>query len=316
MSATAENASRKRKMKEVAEQPPPLPPPPRFTYSPATQLQLFPPHQAEASSSANPVPSHFDTALRLSSSIPARQQGRDEDLQWLYKPVKSCTTLLLTGDGNKEMDGLHHSPLLLPGGDGKKKVEEELHHNLQKHYPMIQNAVKSYSDRVREIIEEMSMRHLEVITIAEERAKKNMKETHDKMMARELEKTNLLEKVLAGYRDHFMKLGQKLTTLDHTNDSLRAVLHQTALRGGGNGRSLTVPHAAMLEEDAQSSSVDPEQSDPAVIITCRVCGRRTATVLLWPCRHLCLCKRCKAFTNRCPVCETVFEVDVEIDFSG
>ncbi|CAH9126339.1 unnamed protein product [Cuscuta epithymum] len=310
MSATAQNASRKRKMKEVAEHP--QLPPPRFTYSPATQLQLFPPHQAEATSSANPLPSHFDTALRLSSSIPARQQGGDEDLQWLYKPVQSCTTLLLTGDGNKEMDGLHYNPLFLPGGDGKKV--EELHHNLQKHYPMIQNAVKSYRDQVMEIMQEMSMRQIEVMTIAKERVMKDMKESHERFMAREIEKNNLLEKVLAGYRDHFMKLGQTLTSLDHTNDSLRATL-QTPLRGGGNGRTLTAPHAAMLEEDTQSSSVDAEESDPAVIITCRLCGRQTATVLLWPCRHLCLCQRCKALANRCPICQTVFEVDVEIDFS-
>ncbi|RAL54953.1 hypothetical protein DM860_013649 [Cuscuta australis] len=306
--------NRKRKMKEVAADHLP-PPPPRFASAPpAAPLSLFPLESAAgagASSSAARHPphlvSHFDTALRLSSVETGRQQAGvgGGDLGALSRPIQSFTSLLLTGDGSNEA-----------------AAEEECTHRVIKH------AVTCYSKRVREMMEEMCMQqHAMEHAMAEERAAKKMKEKHDEMMGPVMARNSELERLLSNYRNQAMNMGHRIKTLEQTNASLRAVLHQAtaSLRsGGGGGEEVMLlvrqHHQAQVvedQEDAQSSSsVDPEQSGRPVRLTCRLCARRIATVMLWPCRHLCLCKRCEGFANRCPVCEAAFQANIEVDLSG
>ncbi|PIN26914.1 putative E3 ubiquitin ligase [Handroanthus impetiginosus] len=49
---------------------------------------------------------------------------------------------------------------------------------------------------------------------------------------------------------------------------------------------------------------EDEQIFMAVRLDCRNCKREMATVMLWPCRHVCLCRRCDADLRVmfCPVC--------------
>ncbi|VFQ81103.1 unnamed protein product [Cuscuta campestris] len=319
LNAYAHANNRKRKMKEVAADhlPPHLP---RFASAPpAAPLSLFPLDSAAgagagASSSAARHPphlaSHFDTALRLSSVETGRQQAGagGGDLGALSRPIQSFTSLLLTGDGSNEA-----------------AAEEECTHRVIKH------AVTCYSERVREMMEEMCMQqHAMEHAMAEERAAKRMKEKHDEMVGRVMARNSELERLLSNFRNQAMNMGHRIKTLEQTNAALRATLQQAtaSLRsGGGGGEEMMLlvrqhhqqpqPPPAEDQEDAQSSSsVDPEQSGRPVRLTCRLCARRIATVMLWPCRHLCLCKRCEGFANRCPVCEAAFQANIEVDLSG
>ncbi|CAH9126334.1 unnamed protein product [Cuscuta epithymum] len=294
--SSGQKDNRKKKMKRVDKCPVP---PPRFTNSPAArQLNLFQ-REALASSSANPLPYNFDTALRLSSGIsgPQALEQSGGDSEWLSS-LKAYAALLRSEDSNKDADVVHHPrPMTV--------------HDLHKDLPTIQNIAKNYSDRVKDIMAEMFTQHLVTLSTVEKRVINDMNDRHDEMLARIRAHNAELENTLVAYRAHAAKLDERLRTLQRTNASLRAALH-----GGRNGRPRTEPpHGVLLEEDAQSSSVDPEQSDP-VRIKCRLCGRRNATVLLMPCRHLCLCKRCEAFVNRCPACAKEFLYDVDVNFSG
>ncbi|XP_074559508.1 BOI-related E3 ubiquitin-protein ligase 1-like [Curcuma longa] len=58
--------------------------------------------------------------------------------------------------------------------------------------------------------------------------------------------------------------------------------------------------------DAESAFVDPDRIKPGR--ACRVCGWREASVVLLPCRHLCLCEACDGVRHpaeSCPVCRCV-----------
>ncbi|GLT49086.1 hypothetical protein SLA2020_226680 [Shorea laevis] len=67
-------------------------------------------------------------------------------------------------------------------------------------------------------------------------------------------------------------------------------------------------------EDAESAYVDPERT--AVFVpACKACRTRVASVVLLPCRHLCLCTECDRVAQACPLCLTVRNSSVEVFLS-
>ncbi|CAK7336961.1 unnamed protein product [Dovyalis caffra] len=49
---------------------------------------------------------------------------------------------------------------------------------------------------------------------------------------------------------------------------------------------------------------------------CKKCGERESSVLLLPCRHLCLCTLCGSnLVGTCPVCDSVMDVSVHVNMS-
>ncbi|KAF3528416.1 hypothetical protein DY000_02041605 [Brassica cretica] len=73
-----------------------------------------------------------------------------------------------------------------------------------------------------------------------------------------------------------------------------------------------------VEEDTVSSCGSCDGADggdvTAVTRGCKRCGERTASVLVLPCRHLCLCTVCgSALLQACPVCNTVMHASVHVN---
>ncbi|CAN4086042.1 unnamed protein product [Withania somnifera] len=50
-------------------------------------------------------------------------------------------------------------------------------------------------------------------------------------------------------------------------------------------------------------------------LKCRACKSEEARVLLFPCRHLCLCKECEGFIDSCPVCQVMKTASVQVYMS-
>ncbi|KDP45979.1 hypothetical protein JCGZ_11882 [Jatropha curcas] len=101
--------------------------------------------------------------------------------------------------------------------------------------------------------------------------------------------------------------------------SLQAQLQQAIMSGGvaqdsrrgddGLGCSGGVEGQA---EDAESAYVDPERVTVSGGPSCKGCRKRAATVVVLPCRHLCLCTECDQVAQACPLCLQVRNSSVEV----
>nr|GEU95310.1 BOI-related E3 ubiquitin-protein ligase 1-like [Tanacetum cinerariifolium] len=68
-------------------------------------------------------------------------------------------------------------------------------------------------------------------------------------------------------------------------------------------------------EDAESSYIDPER---VVVVSgpgCKACGKRVASVVLLPCRHLCVCSECDDLVQSCPLCLTFRSSSIQVYMS-
>ncbi|KAL1205244.1 E3 ubiquitin-protein ligase BOI [Cardamine amara subsp. amara] len=77
--------------------------------------------------------------------------------------------------------------------------------------------------------------------------------------------------------------------------------------------------SAAVEDDVESScgSCGDGEAITAVSGCCKRCGEREASVLVLPCRHLCLCTVCgSALLRTCPVCDLVMNASVHVNMSS
>ncbi|KAL1537579.1 RING-type E3 ubiquitin transferase [Salvia divinorum] len=102
---------------------------------------------------------------------------------------------------------------------------------------------------------------------------------------------------------------------------LEQVLHHVG--GGGNGGEQHLSAAADEESCCGSRSAEADENDDGSSgcsgdRRCRSCGEREASVLLLPCRHLCLCSGCGSGSQQlqsCPVCNSSMTATLHVNMS-
>ncbi|KAJ6882246.1 hypothetical protein NC651_028760 [Populus alba x Populus x berolinensis] len=67
-------------------------------------------------------------------------------------------------------------------------------------------------------------------------------------------------------------------------------------------------HMRLVDGSANSISLKKQ-------MTCRACKINEASILLFPCRHLCLCKVCEGLIDVCPICRIAKSSSVEVFLS-
>ncbi|KAF9685479.1 hypothetical protein SADUNF_Sadunf03G0058800 [Salix dunnii] len=114
----------------------------------------------------------------------------------------------------------------------------------------------------------------------------------------------------------------KVRTQEVTAASLQTQLQQAIMNGGlaqdsrrgddGIGCPGGVEGQTQAE-DAESAYVDP---DRVTVVpggpSCKLCRKRMASVVLLPCRHLCVCTECDRVVQACPLCLHVRNSSVEV----
>ncbi|KAL2550016.1 SBP (S-ribonuclease binding protein) family protein [Forsythia ovata] len=174
--------------------------------------------------------------------------------------------------------------------------------NVQHQSDQIDQIINTHYENLRRLLAGMWGKHYYTLQCAaEERVAKKLKQQEMELM--EMAHQNKeLEEMLSHFKAEAHTLSGRLKSSEQLATSLRAALC-TALSAR--------PYPERPEADAESSFVDPER-DFSVKLECKVCERRLATVMLWPCCHVCVCTHCEAATKSCPVCRTLATTSVHV----
>lgn len=136
----------------------------------------------------------------------------------------------------------------------------------------------------------------------EERAAKKLKEMESNIRTKRRENAEL-EKKAQHYKAEAQRLNRRVLHLEQMAMSLKEGLENAISEQ---------QHGENVQEDGESSFVGTEQAG-LVRLDCMVCEKEIATVMIWPCRHLCLCSSCDAVTKLCPFCRLVKATSVKVN---
>ncbi|KAF5477684.1 hypothetical protein F2P56_004301 [Juglans regia] len=116
----------------------------------------------------------------------------------------------------------------------------------------------------------------------------------------------------------------KARAQEATAASLQAQLQKAIMTTGGgahDSRMMEDPQGSAAGgveghqvEDAESAYIDPER----VVVSgprCKACRKRVASVVLLPCRHLCICSECDQVAQACPLCLSLRSSSIEVYLS-
>ncbi|XP_020537411.1 probable BOI-related E3 ubiquitin-protein ligase 2 isoform X2 [Jatropha curcas] len=97
--------------------------------------------------------------------------------------------------------------------------------------------------------------------------------------------------------------------------NLKQVMAQGIIHGKEGCGDSEVDDAASYANQNLKNAVEANASSFKRQITCRACRAKESSMLLLPCRHLCLCRDCAGFTEACPVCQITKTAGVEVFMS-
>ncbi|RZS06986.1 hypothetical protein BHM03_00037764 [Ensete ventricosum] len=170
------------------------------------------------------------------------------------------------------------------------------------------------NERLRTGLEEARKRHCRaLLTVLEQQAAKRLMEKEAELQMATRRNAELEEKVrqLSEETQIWFAMAKNNETIVC---NLRSNLEQALLQGvsgaAGRGGYDDSEGGGFPADDAQSCCFELDAAAaPAVdseVATlrrvCKACGERDVSILLLPCRHLCLCKDCEAKADACPVC--------------
>ncbi|CAA2960443.1 Hypothetical predicted protein [Olea europaea subsp. europaea] len=214
----------------------------------------------------------------------------------------------VTSAGENMKDGLLGAPL-------SNSVEMEIDRWTKEFNQYIQ----LQEENIRKGVNELSRRH--AISLLDAMEKQINRKLNEKEL--EMENMNRKNKELGDRIKQVAEDAQKWHYLAKYNESIVNVLKsniQQLLAQGtsraqeGSGES-EVDDAVSCTNHWEIVSGSGSEVPTNHRLKCRGCKGKEVSVLLFPCRHLCLCIDCEGFIDICPICQVVKTASVQVYMS-
>lgn len=166
-----------------------------------------------------------------------------------------------------------------------------------------------------------------VIAAFEQRLVKRLKEKEEELAAASRRNAQLEDQIrqIAAENEIWFTVAKNNEAIVATLTASLEQVNNNAVKaeegeGEGYGDSDGAPFGG--DDDALSccygGGAEEERRDDGAVrigVWCKLCGEKDVSVLVLPCKHLCLCKDCESKTDTCPVCHASKNVCLQISFS-
>eukprot|EP00262_Sarcandra_glabra_P017461 TRINITY_DN5994_c0_g4_i1.p1 TRINITY_DN5994_c0_g4~~TRINITY_DN5994_c0_g4_i1.p1 ORF type:complete len:342 (+),score=7.35 TRINITY_DN5994_c0_g4_i1:242-1267(+) len=183
----------------------------------------------------------------------------------------------------------------------------------------VDTLIQLQNEKLRSELEETRKRHCRsLLSVLEQQIAKRIKEKETELENANRRNAELEEKVkqmIAENQIWFNVAKNNEAIVTNLRTSLEQILIQNSAQTK-EGYGDTDCIATALEDDAGSCCYE-EKTGPEISgrKTCKVCHENDVSVLLLPCRHLCLCKDCESKNESCPICNSVKNASLQIFMS-
>ncbi|KAL2645168.1 hypothetical protein R1flu_012755 [Riccia fluitans] len=204
-------------------------------------------------------------------------------------------------------------------------VGDELSSQLVQQKEEIDQFFKSQTEQARQLLEEKRVRHSRaLITAIEESVSRKLREKDievEKIKRRNMDLEEHARKVTLELHIWQNKLksseAQVLALRSNLQQAQQAVQlsREQSKEGCGDSEAddaASSHHGDLGDGQGRGFRGDKEQREQR---TCRVCRSNDISMLLLPCRHLCLCKDCEGGLINCPLCQSPKNASVQVYMS-
>ncbi|KAJ0044797.1 hypothetical protein Pint_05536 [Pistacia integerrima] len=189
--------------------------------------------------------------------------------------------------------------------------------------------IQLQNQKLQEAVEESRKIQLRsLVRTMEQRVQRKLEETERELEKAKRVNADLEEKIkqmtqenqmwfnmAKNYESTVFSLRQSLVQLFLYNNHDKSANINTAIEGFGETEDEDDDAESQLIKLAESKEYRKEKNKKEFKRFCKGCGGGEVSVLVLPCRHLCLCKECELRLHSCPVCNSMKNASLEVYLS-
>ncbi|KAI4316691.1 hypothetical protein L6164_024646 [Bauhinia variegata] len=196
-------------------------------------------------------------------------------------------------------------------------IGDDIERELQQQDAEINRFLKVQSDRLRQtILDKIQATQVRSISIVEDKVLEKLREKEaevENVNERNMELEERMEQlaVEAGAWQQRARYNENIIA------ALKYNLQQVYVQGRDSKEGCGDSEVDDTASCCNGRSIDfhllsKENNDMKEMMICKACGMNEVSMLLFPCKHLCLCKDCESKLSFCPLCQSSKFIGMEV----